>query len=296
MLIRIGFEIDIVNPTQSDLPVIAALSPHPEVQGRFIAPALPRNDRGLAMEAEADEYGNLRHRLTVPPGRVRLWADGAVEVDGRPDPVVPDAEQHRVEDLPMAVTEFLKPSRYCDSDRLTGFAWERFPEGRSGWDRVQRICDFVHGHIQFGYQHGRSDRTASQALAEGHGVCRDFAHLAVALCRAVNIPARYASGYLGDIGVPYAGPGDFCAWFEAFIGGRWYTFDARYNVPRIGRVLMVRGADAGDGAMLTSFGSHELGFFRVWCDELPPMSDAEVLKRLDTRPEAEALVSGYVAA
>ncbi|GGL94972.1 transglutaminase family protein [Pseudooceanicola nanhaiensis] len=294
MLIRIGFEIALTAP--APVPSIVALSTHPDAPGRLIGSGKPRSPAGLGMTESWDIFGNVKHRLTLPAGETRLWSDCAVEQDGLPDAVVPEAVQHPVEDLPMAVTQFLKPSRYCDSDALMDFAWAQFPAGPSGWDRVQRICDFVHGHIQFGYHHGRSDRTASQALAEGRGVCRDYAHLAVALCRAVNIPARYASGYLGDIGVPYAGPGDFCAWFEAYIGGRWYTFDARYNVPRIGRVLMVRGFDAGDAAMMTSFGSNRMTLFRVWCEEMPAMSDAEVMDQLERRPEAEALLNLDTAA
>jgi transglutaminase-like putative cysteine protease len=147
-------------------------------------------------------------------------------------------------------------------------AWRLFGTTEPGWARVQAICDFVHEHIAFGYSHARPSKTAVDVFREKQGVCRDFAHLAIAFCRAMNIPARYASGYLGDIGVPPAGPGDFCAWFEVYLGGRWHTFDARYNVPRIGRVLMVRGRDAGDVPMLISFGDTRLTRFEVRCEEM----------------------------
>ena len=288
MLIRAGFEMDL--SCDAPLPMVLALSPHTQLKARIVGDSTPRSAPSLPMAGHVDGYGNLKHRVTVPAGAQKFWADFAVEMPGTPDPVVREAEQHAIADLPDEALHFLKPSRYCDSDAVADFAWANFPAKGTGWDRVQAICDFVHGHIQFGYGHGRSDRTASEGLAEGQGVCRDYAHLAIALCRAVNIPARYASGYLGDIGVPYAGPGDFCAWFEAFIGGRWYTFDARYNMPRIGRVLMVRGADAADAAIVTSFGPHRLDLFRVWCDPLPDMDDGILRRVLSERPDAEALV------
>jgi transglutaminase-like putative cysteine protease len=169
-------------------------------------------------------------------------------------------------------------------------AWALFGEAPPGWARVQAICNWVHNHLTFGYQFGRPTKTAVDALRERTGVCRDFAQLSVALCRAMNIPARYASGYLGDIGVPPSGAGDFCAWFEAYLENRWYTFDARYNTPRVGRVLMVRGRDAADVAMITSFGSYDLEFFRVWADEVAgPASDDALLDLLRTRPGGPAL-------
>jgi transglutaminase-like putative cysteine protease len=221
---------------------------------------------------------------------LRLWSDIIVEVDGEPDPFNWNAQQHDVGDLPPETLQFLTASRYCDSDALAPVALELFGGTKPGWERVQAICNHVHNHLTFGYGFGRPAKTASDAQREKTGVCRDFAHLAIAFCRAMNIPARYASGYLGDIGVPYSGPGDFCAWFEAFLGGRWYTFDARYNTPRIGRVLMVRGCDAADGAMITSFGGYDLKAFRVWTDEVSgTLGDDQLSDLLASRPDGEAL-------
>jgi transglutaminase-like putative cysteine protease len=192
-----------------------------------------------------------------------------IEDSGRPDDVSWNAIQHPIEDLPDDVLVYLLGSRYCDTDRLGDFAWSRFGSTPHGWARVQSICDFVHQHIRFDYQSADATRTAFGALQEGVGVCRDFAHLAIALCRAMNIPARYCTGYLGDIGVPAApDPMDFSGWFEAWLGGRWYTFDARHNKPRIGRVLIATGRDATDVAISTSFGSSRLVSFNVVTDEV----------------------------
>jgi len=188
---------------------------------------------------------------------------------GQPDPVVPDAEQVRVERLPEEALVFLLASRFCDSDRLLDLAWTLFGETPPGWARVQAICDFVHQHIAFGYEHARVTRTASEAYQERCGVCRDFAHLGVAFCRALNIPARYCTGYLSDLGTPLPHPpGDFAAWFEAYLGGRWLTFDPRNNAPRVGRILLARGRDAADVAITTTFGPNTLQGFRVWTDEI----------------------------
>jgi transglutaminase-like putative cysteine protease len=223
-------------------------------------------------------------------GRLKLWSDCIVEVDGKPDEFNWNAQQEDVGDLPPETLQFLTASRYCDSDALAPEALRLFGDTPPGWARVQAICNHVHNQLTFGYGFGRPTKTASEAQREKTGVCRDFAHLSIAMCRAMNIPARYASGYLGDVGVPYSGPGDFCAWFEAWLGGRWYTFDARYNTPRIGRVLMVRGRDAADGAMITSFGAYDLKEFRVWTDEVPGTpSDAAMNDMLKTRPKTEAL-------
>ena len=242
-----------------------------------------------------DPFGNLRTRLVAPPGPLRLWSDCIIEDDGAPDAFDWNARQHEIADLPPDTLPFLTASRYCDSDVLVDRAWALFGETPPGWARVQAICNFVHNHLTFGYKFGRPTKSAGEALREGTGVCRDFAHLAIALCRAMNIPARYASGYLGDIGVPPSGPGDFCAWFEAYLEGRWYTFDARYNTPRIGRVLMVRGRDAADGAMMTSFGSYQLELFRVWTDEVTGVASDDAMKDLlQEMPDAPALTLASV--
>jgi transglutaminase-like putative cysteine protease len=174
-----------------------------------------------------------------------------------------------VPELPEETLVFLLGSRYCETDRLSEFAWKQFGHLPRGWHLVQAICDFVHNHITFGYQHARSTRTALEAYHERVGVCRDFAHLAVTLCRCMNIPARYCTGYLGDIGIPPVdAPMDFAAWFEVYLGGRWYTFDPRNNTPRIGRVLIARGRDACDVALSSSFGPNTLSSFKVWTDEV----------------------------
>jgi transglutaminase-like putative cysteine protease len=174
-----------------------------------------------------------------------------------------------VEYLPADTLVYLLGSRYCETDQLCAIAWHQFGNGPEGWDRVQAICDFVHNHIEFGYQHARRTRTAWEGYAERRGVCRDFAHLAIALCRCMNIPARYCTGYLGDIRIPAVpSPMDFAGWFEAYLGDRWYTFDARNNTPRVGRVLMARGRDACDVALTTAFGPNTLQRFTVWADEV----------------------------
>ena len=188
---------------------------------------------------------------------------------GLPDQQTLGAEQVPVELLPEEALVFLIASRYCDSDRLLDLAWTHFGETNPGWARIQAICDFVHDRIAFGYEHARATRTASEAYEEKHGVCRDYAHLAIAFCRALNVPARYCTGYLGDVGtsLPYP-PGDFAAWMEVYLGGQWHTFDPRNNVPRIGRVLLARGRDAADVAITTTFGPNTLNSFRVWTDEI----------------------------
>lgn len=292
MFIRFGFEIALDSPAPT--PFILALSPHPTVAGRIVGSAI-RVEPDVTLMEFIDPFGNLRTRLIAPPGPLRLWSDCIIESDGAPDAVDWNARQHEIADLPPDTLPFLTASRYCDSDALVERAWALFGETPSGWARVQAICNFVHNHMTFGYKFGRPTKSAGEALREGTGVCRDFAHLAIALCRAMNIPARYASGYLGDIGVPPSGPGDFCAWFEAYLEGRWYTFDARYNTPRIGRVLMVRGRDAADGAMMTSFGSYELKLFRVWTDEVTGVASDNAMKDLlQEMPDAPALTLASV--
>ena len=198
-----------------------------------------------------------------------ISADTIVRDSGLPDRIAADAAQIPVQDLPPDALVFLLASRYCNSDRLQDRAWTHFAHTQPGWARVQAICDFVHSRIVFNYQHARVTRTASEAYEERQGVCRDYAHLAVAFCRALNIPARYCTGYLSDIGTPQPyPPGDFAAWFEAYLGGEWHMFDPRNNVPRIGRVLLARGRDAADVAIATTFGPNTLSSFRVWTDEI----------------------------
>ena len=226
----------------------------------------------------SDSFGNSCTRLHAPAGKIRLWADGVVEMSGEPDPVFPDAIQHPVEELPDECLQFLLNSRYCEVDKLVPLAWDLFGNSPLGWGRVQAICDWVHSKITFGYAYARPTKSASDAVIERLGVCRDFAHTALTLCRCMNIPARYSTGYLGDIGVPLSdSPMDFSGWFEVYLGGRWHTFDARHNARRIGRIVMARGRDATDCALTTSYGSAPLIGFKVWTDEV----DESVLKEFN---------------
>ncbi|TMH26350.1 MAG: transglutaminase family protein [Betaproteobacteria bacterium] len=226
-------------------------------------------DPPVSMEAYRDSFGNWCTRIVAPKGRTRVSADAIVNDSGAPDVFVPQAQQLSVSDLPEETLLFLLGSRYCETDRLSETAWNLFGQAPKGWGRVQAICDYVHRHITFGYEHARMTRTALEAFYDKTGVCRDYAHLAVTLCRCMNIPARYCTGYLGDIGMPPPyGPMDFAAWFEAFLEGHWYTFDARNNTPRIGRVLIARGRDAADVAISSTFGPNTLTSFRVWTDEV----------------------------
>ena len=223
----------------------------------------------VPVAAYRDPFGNWCTRLVAPTGRTRITADVVVNDSGLPDVIVPDAQQIPVPELPEDTLVFLLGSRYCETDRLSETAWNLFEHTPPGWARVQAICDYVHNHIAFDYMDARVTRTALEAFEERVGVCRDYTHLAVAFCRCMNIPARYCTGYLGDIGMPPPyGPMDFAAWFEVFLGGQWYTFDARNNMPRIGRVLIARGRDAADVALSNSFGPSTLTNFTVWTDEV----------------------------
>ncbi len=289
MLIRFGFEIEI--ECAAEVPMILALSTHSTLAARLIGEDRVRCDPDIGAREYLDGFGNRITRIVAPTGQLKLWSDCVAEIDAEPDTLEPAARQHEIDALPDESLTHLMASRYCDTDNLSDMAWATFGNTAPGWGRVQAICDFVHRQTSFGYKFGRSSKTASEVLREKTGVCRDFAHLAISFCRAMNIPARYASGYLGDIGVPPSGAGDFCAWFEVFLDGRWFTFDARYNSRRVGRLLMVRGSDASDVAMITSFGAYELRFFRVWTDEIAGHADDDgLLERLQTRPDGPPLV------
>lgn len=288
MFIRIGFEVTVECTVQT--PFLLALLPHSSYGGRIIGSERIRAEPAVPLREYLDPFGNRRTQLVAPVGRLTLWSDCIVEDDGLADPYDWNAGQHEIAELPTETLTYLTASRYCESDELAERAWALFGETPPGWARVQAICNWVHNHLTFGYHFGRPTKTAVDVMRERTGVCRDFAHLSIALCRAMNIPARYCSGYLGDIGVPPSGAGDFCAWFEAFLDGRWHTFDARYNTPRIGRVLMVRGRDAADVAMLTSFGSYGLKHFRVWTEEAAGAHcDRDLLDLLRSRPDTPAL-------
>jgi transglutaminase-like putative cysteine protease len=228
-----------------------------------------------------DAFGNVCTRLVAPPGQLDIRTDALVADSGLPDVVEPTARQHEVAELPHDALVFLLASRYCETERLMEAAWSRFGNTPLGWARVQAICDFVHSHVRFGYQHARATKTATDVIIERRGVCRDFAHLAITLCRCMNIPARYCTGYLGDIGVPpEPDPMDFSAWFEVYLGGRWYAFDARHNVPRIGRIVMARGRDAADVAFSTTFGPNVLRRFVVHTDEAPAAEIEQVERKV----------------
>ena len=267
MQIRIGF--DIVTQQNSPAPTVAMLSVHPDVASRLHAPEILRADPPIPMTEYRDVFNNRCHRFVAPVGSLRLWTESVIEDSGEADPQVTNAYQHLVEDLPDDVLQFLLPSRYCEVDLLGDFAWEKFGGTNPGWERVQAISDWTHSHVMYGSQFARPTKTAMDVYNEGGGVCRDFQHLAVTLCRCLNIPARYVCGYLGDIQfVPIPTPMDFHAWFEAYLGGQWHTFDARHNVPRVGRVLMARGRDAADVALTTTFGVSRLTKFEVLSEEI----------------------------
>jgi len=284
MLIRFGFEIVMSCP--EPVPMLFALSINSDFDGRLIGVDRVRSPNLPDFSDYIDQYGNRVTRATIPAGETMIWSDCITEIDPLEDEVALDAVQLPLEQLPSETLAYLLPSRYCESDLLGTFAWKTFGHTPLGWPRVQAVCDFVHNLLTFDYKFGRPDKTASDVLSEKTGVCRDYAHLAISLCRALNIPARYASGYLGDIGVEDTGFDDYCAWFEVYLGGKWYTFDARYNTPRFGRILMVRGHDASDVAIITSFGAYELKDFRVWTHELPDESDdAVLLDLLSQRPD-----------
>jgi len=267
MKIRVGYELiyDFPQPT----PVIMVLGTHLTRASDVVTPDYLIVTPSVPISPYRDAYGNWCSRILAPAGRMRLAAEGVVRDTGLPDPVVPSAIQHPVEDLPAETLVYLLGSRYCETDRLTKTAWDLFANTLPGWARVQAICDYVHNHITFGYEHARPTMTAWDAYNERKGVCRDYAHLAVAFCRCMNIPARYCTGYLGDIGVPPPyGPMDFAGWFEAYLGGRWHTFDPRNNIPRIGRVLIGQGRDAADVPITHTFGPNTLVSFKVFTDEV----------------------------
>jgi transglutaminase-like putative cysteine protease len=267
MQIRVGYELhyDFPQPT----PMILTLHVHHSRASDLARPDHLITTPSTPTAAYRDGFGNWCTRLVAPRGHFKVTSEAVVNDDGKTDPVVPSAVQHPVQDLPEETLVFLLGSRYCETDRLSEFAWKQFSAGPTGWARVQAVCDFVNQHLQFGYEFASPTKTASDAWQSRNGVCRDFAHLAITLCRCLNIPARYCTGYLGDIGiVPSPAPMDFAGWFEAYLGGAWHTFDPRNNVPRIGRVLIARGRDAADVAITTTFGPNTLQSFRVWTDEV----------------------------
>jgi transglutaminase-like putative cysteine protease len=264
--IRAGY--DIAFQCFQDTPMVLMLSVHPSRAQDLLSEHRIQLSGGVGSRDYLDAFGNVCTRLVAPAGLIEIRNDFIITDRGLPDDVAPGARQWPIDELPDAVLLYLMGSRYCDTQRLSDLAWSLFGGVPEGWTRVQAICDYVHDRIEFGYHHARCDRTASEGHAERIGVCRDFAHLAVTLCRCMNIPARYCTGYLGDIGVPPdPAPMDFSAWFEVFLDGRWFTFDARHNHPRIGRVVIARGRDAADVAISTAFGPTQLARFAVTTEE-----------------------------
>jgi transglutaminase-like putative cysteine protease len=267
MLIRVGYEISI--QCEQETPLMALLTVHPSRAHDLRSPGLITSNHHSPLVAASDEFGNVRTRTVAPAGLLKLSSDFLIHDSGQPDPVAPWAPECPIGQLPDEALTFLLGSRYCETDRLAPLAWSLFGHTPPGYQRVSAICDYVHHHLTFGYEHACATRSACDAYRDRVGVCRDFAHLAVALCRCMNIPARYCTGYLGDIGVPAVDAAmDFSAWFEAYLGGRWYTFDARHNRPRIGRILMATGRDAADVAITTTFGASKLVQFQVITHEV----------------------------
>ncbi|WP_070151852.1 transglutaminase-like domain-containing protein [Sphingobium phenoxybenzoativorans] len=267
MLICAGY--DLLLEAYAPTPMISMLSIRSDRWDDLRTSHCVSNDRAIAIEDYRDVFGNICSRTTLPVGYTSIACDFVVEDSGMPDRQSPNAIQHEIETLPSDILMYLVGSRYCDTDLLSNEAWWLFGHIPPGWQRVQAIVDFVHGHLTYGYSFARATRTAWEAYQERVGVCRDFAHLAVALCRCMNIPARYCSGYLGDIGIdPVDIPMDFHAWFEVYLGGEWHSFDARHHVPRIGRIMMACGRDAADTALTTAFGNVRLASFKVHTDEV----------------------------
>lgn len=291
MQIRFGYRIDLV--CDQATPLIAMLDVHPERRPNLIVPdrlsvrALATGENVSTFSSYRDTFGNICRRTMVPAGGATFQASGTIHDSGRREAVPPDTPCAPPERLPPDTLVYLLGSRYCETDLLMQEAWSMFGPIRGGRSRVQAICDFVHGHIRFDYDSARSTRTAFQAYEEGVGVCRDYAHLALTLCRCLNIPARYCTGYLGDIGVPpNPAPGDFSGWFEVYLDGAWWTFDARHNEPRIGRILIARGRDATDVPILNTFGAHSLTRFDVVTEEIAAASARP--RRTETAPQVYA--------
>ena len=265
--IRHGYEITI--STAQPTPLVCMMSAHPEHAGDFEIPETFSTNPPVPSTTYVDMFGNTCRRLIAPAGRLTLTSDAVIIDDGAWDPIVREAMEHPVQELPDECMVFLMGSRYCETDHMSELAWSLFGAVEPGWRRVQAICDYVHDHVAFDYNGARSTRTAYEAYEERLGVCRDFAHLALTFCRCMNIPARYVNGYIPDIGVPKPdAPMDFCAWIEVYLGGAWRTFDPRNNTSRVGRTVIARGRDAADVPLINSFGPHTLESFKVWADEV----------------------------
>ncbi len=273
MHFRVGYELIYSFPQPT--PIILVVNIHDSRASDIIVPDLIATDPWIPLTSYRDVFRNQCNRLMAPAGRLRFSTNAIVRDSGEPDQQPSNATQDSVEDLPVDTLVFLLGSRYCETDLLSPMAWQLFGGTEPGYPRVQAIYDYVHNHIRFDYQMASATRSAAQAFQHRTGVCRDYAHLAITFCRCMNIPARYCTGYLSDIGtaLPYP-PGDFAAWMEVWVGGRWQLFDPRNNVPRIGRILMARGRDASDVAIATTFGPNYLESFLVWTDEILEVAQA----------------------
>jgi transglutaminase-like putative cysteine protease len=282
MDIRFGYQL--AYSCTQPVPMILMLHAHQSRSTDLLQPDRMITDPEVPLDIYTDAFGNTCTRILVPAGGIRLTADALIRDMGHPDPTSAHAQEYPVEALPHDVLAFLLGSRYCETERLMEEAWRLFDHVAPGWSRVQAVCDFVHQHIAFGYDFARPTKTAVEAYTERQGVCRDYAHLAITLLRCLNIPARYCTGYLGDIGVPVTDAVmDFSGWLEAYIGGAWHTFDPRNNQRRIGRILIARGRDAADVAISTAFGLNTLQEFRVWTDDVSASGAFATLGWLDSR-------------
>jgi len=267
MEIKVGFEITYA--AAAPTPMVIMLSIHPSRYSDIVGTESITTEPDVPIGFYRDSFGNVCGRLVAPAGGVTLIGNALVRDSGLPDLVNPAAQQLPIDQLPDELLLYLMPSRYCETDKLTDIAWKLFGSTKAGWDRVCAISEFVHHHVTFGYEHAHAMKTAMDVYEQKSGVCRDFAHLALTLCRCMGIPARYCTGYMGDIGIPPEPlPMDFSGWFQVYLSGQWYTFDARHNIPRIGRILMATGRDAADVALSTSFGRMELKKFIVVSDEV----------------------------
>jgi transglutaminase-like putative cysteine protease len=267
MKLRVGY--DLVYECPQPTPMMLMLNTHFTHANDVLVPDVLAVDPPVPITQYRDGFGNLCSRVVAPQGLFALSTSALLEVAGEFETRPHAGRQHPVEELPDECLVFLLGSRYCETDLLSDIAWQLFAKTTPGSERVQAICDFVHRHITFGYEHARATKTAREAYDEGKGVCRDYAHLAITFCRCMNIPARYCTGYLSDIGTPRPwAAGDFAGWFEAFIGGSWHMFDPRNNTPRIGRVLIAQGRDASDVPITQTFGPNKLLNFKVWTDEV----------------------------
>jgi transglutaminase-like putative cysteine protease len=273
MLIKTEYDIQFHLPVPT--PMVAMLHLHPSLEPQVrtgnelkIEHLDPETKTNVAASEYHDVFGNRCSRFVTPAGAIRLSGKSIVEVDGLADPILADAQQSPVDELPSEVLQFLLPSRYCQVDQFGPIAQDLFGWMTPGWTRASAIRDWVHQKVGFDYKAARPTKTAMDVYTERVGVCRDYQHLAVTLSRCQNIPARYVTGYLGDIRSPYSGPGDFSAWYEVWLDGRWVTMDARFNVPRVGRILMATGRDAADVAITTSFGNANLTHFFVESNEI----------------------------